>query len=61
MASQLNCPNEEIVFLSATASNRPKSNKLEEFVAKNVNTDLDVVVKREKVYQVFYFLFFYLY
>ena len=40
MASKQNCPIDEIVFLSATVSNKPKSNKLGDFVAKNRATDL---------------------
>jgi hypothetical protein len=51
------CPNEEIVFLSSTASQKPKSNKLGDFVAKNVNTNLDVSIKKEKVYEVLNYFF----
>jgi hypothetical protein len=57
MASKRNCPNEEIVFLSATASQKPKSNKLGDFVAKNVNTNLDVLIKKEKVFEVLNYFF----
>ena len=46
--------NNDIYFLSATASNKPKSNKLGDFLAKNANTDLDLSIKKEKVYEVIY-------
>ena len=57
--------NDEIVFLSSTVSNKPKSNKLGDFVAKNRATELGLNIKREKVYEVieffsnFLFLIFY--
>ena len=47
--------NDEIVFLSATVSNKPKSNQLRDFVAKNRATDLGLSIKREKVYEVIEF------
>ncbi len=46
--------NDEIVFLSATVSNKPKSN-LVDFVAKNRTTDLGLDIKKEKVYEVINF------
>jgi hypothetical protein len=52
---------DEIVFLSATVSNKPKSHHLEDFVAKNRTTDLGLNIKKEKVYEVInFFLTFYL-
>ena len=53
-----NCPYDEIVFLNSTATNIPKSDKLSDFVDKNRNVDLGIVVKREKVYQVNHFFFY---
>ena len=50
-----NCPYDEIVFLNSTAPNRPKSDKLSDFVAKNRATDLGLSIKREKVYEVIEF------
>ena len=52
-----NCPQDDIVFLSTTASNRPKSDELSKFVAKNRNADLGLVVKREKLDHVIFFFF----
>jgi hypothetical protein len=46
---------DEIVFLSATVSNKPKSNHLEDFVAKNRTIDLGLNIKKEKVYEVINF------
>ncbi len=35
MASKRNCSHDDIVFLRAKASNKSKSNKLVDFLAKN--------------------------
>ncbi len=48
--------NDEIVFLSATVTNKPKSNHLGDFVAKNRTTDLGLNIKKENVYEVINFL-----
>jgi hypothetical protein len=47
---------DEIVFLSATVPNKPKSNHLGDFIAKNRTTDLGLNIKKEKVYEVINFL-----
>jgi len=46
---------DDIVFLSATVPNKPKSNHLGDFVAKNRTTDLGLDIKKEKVYEVINF------
>jgi len=59
MASKRDFPSDDIVFLSATASNKPKSKKLGDFLAEHANTDLDILIKKEKVYEVIFYLFLY--
>ena len=59
MASKRIFPSDDIVFLSATASNKAKSKKLGDFLSEHANTDLDIVIKKEKVHEVIYFSSFY--
>ena len=59
MASKRDFPSDDIVFLSATASNKPKSNKLGNFLAQHANTDLNIQIKMEKVYEVIFYLYLY--
>jgi hypothetical protein len=50
MASKQNSFDDEIVFLNATASKKTKFDKLHNFVTSNKNVDLDLSVKKEKVF-----------
>ncbi len=54
MASKRNWSHDDIVFLKAKASNKSKSNKLEDFHAKIANNDLDLLINLEKIYEVVY-------
>jgi hypothetical protein len=53
MASKHNSHSDDILFLNEISFKTAKSDKLGDFVAQNVNTDLDLCIKKEKVYQVF--------